>query len=297
MNIIDRTRESMGWNNPFQTRRTDQIRKIVIHHSATAGGNMAAFENAWRNKGWRNGGYHEIILLSGDVELCYVPTTVTNGAFGHNTNAYHICVVGNFRTNGVQPSVVQIRSLMTRVRHNMKRFSVPVSKVKGHKELNPTICPGMKMADFRNTLHQSQGVVNSDLTVRLTGSQGQTVLGVNFRRGAGTNHARIRTLAKGTMFETLGRSGLWTRVCIGNDEGWISTRFTRRAAGRILNQGEGQTTARVNFRIGAGTNHARIRTLPQGQMLQVLGRDGDWQRVRIGDRTGFVHQRYTRFNL
>jgi len=209
MRIIDRTRESMGWNNPFQTRRTDQIRKIIIHHSATTGG------------------YHEIILLDGDIELCYVPTTVTNGAFGHNTNAYHICVVGNFRTNGAQPSVVQMRSLMTRVKHNMKRFSVPINKVKGHKELNPTICPDMKMADFRNKLRQSQGVVNSDLTARLSGSQGQTVLGVNFRRGA-------------------------------------------------------------------GTNRGRIRTLPQGQMLQVLGHDGDWQRIRIGDRTGFVHRRYTR---
>ena len=155
MRMIDRTREAMGWNNPWQTRRANQIKRIVVHHSATAGGNMSVFENHWRSLGWRNGGYAEIILPNGDVEICYPPTTVTNGAGVWNKTSYHICVVGNFRVNGAQPTVAQMRSLLARLQNNMNRFDIPVSKVKGHKELMPTICPGMNMTNLRHQARQT----------------------------------------------------------------------------------------------------------------------------------------------
>jgi len=155
MRIIDSTRVSMGWNNPRQTRRENQIKKIGIHHSATATGSRQAFENFWRSKGWRNGGYSEIIHQNGDVEICYVPTVVTNGVGGHNTPTYNICAVGNYRKNGAQPSAAQMRSLLERIRFNMNRFNVPLKKVKGHNEFLghfANICPGMRMKDIRNQL-------------------------------------------------------------------------------------------------------------------------------------------------
>jgi LysM repeat protein len=155
MRIIDSTRVSMGWNNPRQTRRENQIKKIGIHHSATATGSRQAFENFWRSKGWRNGGYSEIIHQNGDVEICYVPTVVTNGVGGHNTPTYNICAVGNYRVNGAQPSAAQMRSLLERIRFNQARFNVPTKKVKGHNEFlghGSNICSGMRMQDIRNQL-------------------------------------------------------------------------------------------------------------------------------------------------
>lgn len=153
MRIIDRTRESMGWNNPFQTRNQNQIRRIGIHHSATADGNMRIFENHWRTLGWRNGGYHEIILRNGDVELCYVPTTVANGVRGHNPDSYHICTVGNsnFTTS-------QEHSLIERIRHNMGRFTIPIERVLGHNEFpnQATACPGRNMSILRNQMRLPQ---------------------------------------------------------------------------------------------------------------------------------------------
>jgi len=47
MRIIDSTRVSMGWNNPFQTRRLDQIKKIGIHHSATSSVYLTANLKDW----------------------------------------------------------------------------------------------------------------------------------------------------------------------------------------------------------------------------------------------------------
>jgi len=160
MKLIDLTTQSMGWNNPFQTRTTNQIRRIGIHHSATNVGSQRIFENHWRSLGWRNGGYHEIILLNGDVEICYVPTVVTNGVGDHNTDSYHIGIVGNFRVNGAQPNEAQMRSLLERIRFNMNRFAIPVERVLGHNEFENTprfnhrsnICPGQNMNNLRDQL-------------------------------------------------------------------------------------------------------------------------------------------------
>jgi len=155
--LIDLTRQSMGWNNPHSTRATSQIRRIGVHHSATNVGSQRVFENHWRTLGWRNGGYHEIILTNGDVEICYPPTVVTNGVGGHNADSYHICVVGNFRPNGAQPTAAQMRSLLERIRVNMSRLNVPVDRVLGHNEFpnhRANTCPGQNMTTLRNQLRQ-----------------------------------------------------------------------------------------------------------------------------------------------
>jgi len=185
MKIIDATRKSMGWSNPFQTRKKHQIRKIGIHHSATVTGSREAFENHWRRKGWRNGGYSEIIHQNGDVEICYVPTTVTNGVGGHNTPTYNICLVGNFRKKGAQPSTIQMESLLKRIRFNMDRFNVAPKKVKGHNEFlghQFNICPGMNMRRVRRELEVFEYVTTPNELTMITKNhvveRGETLSGI-----------------------------------------------------------------------------------------------------------------------
>lgn len=151
MKLIDLTQTSMGWNHPFQTRATTQIKHIGIHHSATNQGSQSVFENHWRRLGWRNGGYSEIVLRNGDVEICYEPTTVTNGVGHHNLNTYHICVVGNSNF-----TIEQERSLLKRIQFNRERFQIPSKKVLGHNEFSghtSNICPGRDMNRLRKSLH------------------------------------------------------------------------------------------------------------------------------------------------
>jgi len=166
----------MGWNNPWQTRYQNQIRRIGIHHSATADGNMRAFENHWRSLGWRNGGYHEIILRNGDVELCYVPTTVANGVGNHNLDTYHICIVGSSSFTAAQE-----RTLIQRIRHNMSRFSVPVERVLGHREFPghaSNICPGRNMNSLRQSLRLPQVAENNHTSSTHTVRFGETLSGI-----------------------------------------------------------------------------------------------------------------------
>jgi LysM repeat protein len=177
MRLIDLTKKSMGWNHPFQTRTTNQIRNIGIHHSATNAGSQTVFENHWRNLGWRNGGYSEIILRNGDVEICYAPTTITNGVGGHNLNTYHIGVVGNSSFTAAQE-----RSLIERVRFNMNQFQIPIERVLGHNEFSghtSNICPGRNMDTLRRNLRvlnvsNSKPGSNAAHTVR----NGETLSGI-----------------------------------------------------------------------------------------------------------------------
>jgi LysM domain/N-acetylmuramoyl-L-alanine amidase len=149
--IIDLTRQSMGWNNPWEQRPVSAIDSMGIHHSATATGSQMVFENSWRQRGWRNGGYSEIILRNGDVEICYVPEVVTNGVAGHNRRTYNICVVGS---GSFTPE--QERALEDRIRFNRSRFNIPIERVLGHHEFpnQATSCPGRNMTTLRNRLNQ-----------------------------------------------------------------------------------------------------------------------------------------------
>ena len=143
-----------GIHRPFDsTRDLNEITQIVIHHTASSTSlTRLDIEAGWRELGWWNGGYHEMIHADGTVEVCYHPEVVTNGAYGQNSFSYHISLVGNFRVNGVQPTDVQMSALTRRVRNWQRRLGIANSRVVGHSERTPTICPGMDINAFRQSL-------------------------------------------------------------------------------------------------------------------------------------------------
>lgn len=132
------------------TRKESAIKNIARHHSGGATGSWETFWPYWHNtKGWGTGGYHEIILRNGDVQLCYDPIEITNGVADHNTGTYHICVVGNGSFTDEQEKVFDERCKLA-----MKRFNLPVSAVLGHNEFKgaSTDCPGINMTMVRKRL-------------------------------------------------------------------------------------------------------------------------------------------------
>jgi hypothetical protein len=131
-------------------RQVSSIKKIVRHHSATTEGNFWVFWNYWNGTlKWNTGGYHEIILRDGSVELCYPPEIITNGVKSHNAYTYHICVVGNGRFTDEQEKAFKERSL-----NAMSMFNLKVDDVVGHGELDPSTCPGIDMNKVRESLRE-----------------------------------------------------------------------------------------------------------------------------------------------
>lgn len=155
MKIIDIRHKTPRTNG---TRKLTAIKNIARHHSATDDGSWETFWPHWRDvKKWGTGGYHEIILRDGTIQLCYDPEEITNGVGGQNSYIYHICVVGNGSFTAAQEKAFEERA-----KYWMTRFNLPVSAVKGHREFPGanTSCPGINMDTVRARL-ASGGVVHT----------------------------------------------------------------------------------------------------------------------------------------
>lgn len=141
-------------------RNLSSIKKIARHYSATTGGNFDSFWKHWNGvNGWGTGGYHEIILRDGTVQLCYDPEQITNGVGGQNSYIYNICLVG---LNGFTKA--QEKAWEERARYWMKRLGLSASDVLGHNEFprQSTACPGINMNVVRSRL---KGNVSANSTV------------------------------------------------------------------------------------------------------------------------------------
>ena len=232
--IVDLRGDSriMGPTNP--NRSVTGITKIARHHSATATGDVWAFQNYWRNLGWGTGGYHEIILRDGSVQLIYRDNVTTNGVGGHNTNTYHICLVGN---GSFTPE--QEKAFDERARAAMQRFNLKASDVLGHNEFSghkSNSCPGTNMATVRSRLGASSGSTPTPQptptpTYNVEPWNKRQVVStdvLNVRAAQNTNSAIIKTLKRGQTFNAtrITRNGesvngftTWFEV---DGAGWVS---------------------------------------------------------------------------
>jgi N-acetyl-anhydromuramyl-L-alanine amidase AmpD len=127
---------------------------IVIHHSATAKGNAARFDQYHKKKkGWEYGlAYHFVIgngSFSGDgeIEIGNRWKKQIHGAHTANMNcnrvAIGICLVGDFE-NGGAPSETQFESLVNLVQYLTRKYKIPSSNILEHKHVHQksTACPG-----------------------------------------------------------------------------------------------------------------------------------------------------------
>ncbi|MFW6133289.1 MAG: peptidoglycan recognition family protein [Planctomycetota bacterium] len=148
-------------------------RYIVVHHSATDGGNAAKFDRLHRAppNGFDELGYHFVIDNGrggpdGRVEVG--PRwrkqkwgAHTGGTPGneYNEHGIGICLVGDFRRQ--MPSRRQIESLRRLVGYLMERYDIPPANVIGHRDAPnaATLCPGARfhrylVGDFRDELRR-----------------------------------------------------------------------------------------------------------------------------------------------
>lgn len=78
-----------------------EIKNIVVHCTATRQETtVKSILNFWKTGlGWKNPGYHLIVLPNGDFERLAPDETVCNGVKGHNYNSVHISYIGGIDKN------------------------------------------------------------------------------------------------------------------------------------------------------------------------------------------------------
>ena len=102
-------------------------------------------------RGWRQGGYTDLIHLDGSVERLVPnnedrtvdPWEITNGARGYNATSRHIAYAGGVAADGTTPCDTRTPQQKSALEHYVRDFVArfPGAAVVGHNELAAKACP------------------------------------------------------------------------------------------------------------------------------------------------------------
>ncbi len=153
-----------------------KIKYIVLHISDSSWGTAMEINNWHQQRGWKEIGYHEVILngfptaqhksknirdemLDGSVEIgreLDPNATLESDEYGaqvkgFNSKSMGICCIAK---TGDKITSKQMEKLRLRVAYNLKKFDLPAHAVRGHSELDPKkpYCPGINLDLFRKAV-------------------------------------------------------------------------------------------------------------------------------------------------
>ena len=112
---------------------------------------------------------------------------------------------------------------------------------------------------------------------------------VYLRRGPGMNYSTVAVAVNGDPLTILGTKGNWSQVKLDRrgKVGYMYSQYVCKTlalkgvsgdVGRVDTRFQG---SRVNLRKGAGSSCRVMTSIPKGEKLQILGRKGDWYKVRV----------------
>ena len=133
----------------YKKRNINQIKYIVVHHSAADG--FSAFDYAsWHIKrGWPGIGYHFVIDKDGKVNKTNELETISYHVGDKNASSIGISLSGNLSKQ--PPTGLQVESLVALIKELKSKLGNHL-QVRGHREFMATECPGklMDMDIIRN---------------------------------------------------------------------------------------------------------------------------------------------------
>ena len=131
-----------------------------------------------------------------------------------------------------------------------------------------------------------------DETITTTINKKYIVTGssVNFRSGPGTNYASYGMLPVGTEILVIEyTNNNWYKVIYNNKEGYIHTNYIAEKVTTPLASNEYIVLgSSINVRKGPSTAYARLTTLSRGKRVTVTGKSGNWYKVKINNKTGYI---------
>ena len=115
-----------------------RIKRIFVH--CTAGNQKATVDDLraeFRRKGWKNPGYHYVVLADGCVAQLLDETLVSNGVKGYNSTSINVAYTGGVENgrnvdNRTEAQRISLRHLL---RELHARY--PRAVVLGHRDISP----------------------------------------------------------------------------------------------------------------------------------------------------------------
>ena len=115
------------------------IERIFVH--CTAGSQKTTVEDLKREfkaKGFKNPGYHYVVMPSGRVENLLSEENVSNGVQGYNSTSINVAYIGGIDGNGKavdNRTEEQKKSLVSLLKSLRERY--PKAKIMGHRDISP----------------------------------------------------------------------------------------------------------------------------------------------------------------
>ena len=113
---------------------------------------------------------------------------------------------------------------------------------------------------------------------------------VNFRSGPSTSYKSYGMLPVGTEVLVIEyTNSTWYKVSYNNKVGYIHTNYLAEKVTTPLASNEYIVLgSSINVRKGPSTAHARLTTLSRGKRVTVTGKSGNWYKVKINNKTGYI---------
>ena len=133
--------------------------------------------------------------------------------------------------------------------------------------------------------------------------------GVNLRKNASTSSSIILGLKDGTTVTITAKNGDWYKVTYGGYTGYVYAKYVNVSSSSSSNSGSNTTTngdvafsstgyvgdtgyQGLNLRKSPSTSASIITTIPQGAVVTITAKNGDWYKVTYGGNTGYAHASY-----
>ncbi|CCO07958.1 SH3 domain-containing protein [Desulforamulus hydrothermalis] len=123
---------------------------------------------------------------------------------------------------------------------------------------------------------------------------------LNIRSGPGTNYSIAGQAKKGEQLSVLAQNGDWVKVQGAGTTGWVANWLVKVQNATAAAASKPATTSAnsgkvavatgdiLNIRSGPGTGYSIVAKVKKGDLMSVLGQNGDWVKVQLGGTVGWV---------
>ena len=114
-----------------------KIEYIAVHCTASSPKmTLKGLEKVFKDKGWRNPGYHYVVFPDGKICQMLADEKVSNGVKGYNYCSINVAWVGGY-TGKDERTPEQKASMMSLIKLLKSRY--PKAMIQGHRDFSPDL--------------------------------------------------------------------------------------------------------------------------------------------------------------
>lgn len=115
------------------------IERIFVH--CTAGSQKQTIEDLkaeFKRKGWKNPGYHYVVMPNGRIECMLQEDGISNGVQGYNSTSINVAYIGGIdeKGKGVDNRTDAQKNFLKKILSELKQ-KYPDAKIMGHRDISP----------------------------------------------------------------------------------------------------------------------------------------------------------------